>query len=271
MINGLGAAPSLFAQPFPPPAKAGGPVAAPGLQGGAQEKTQGGAQGLLNGPEAPRRAQGLSSASKADGEKKPSSGKPSAGGEELTEAEERQVQDLKQRETEVRAHEAAHSAAGGAFTGATSFEYTVGPDGRRYIVGGEVQIDTAPVRDNPEATIRKMDAVIRAANAPADPSPQDSQVARQAQQARAQAVAQLQAQRQEEREGASGDGEEPQGGLSAPDPAPGSAPDANLSAPNAGERDGERDGARGLQDQILQAIEAYQSPREQALRPGLSV
>ncbi|MEM7620791.1 MAG: putative metalloprotease CJM1_0395 family protein [Pseudomonadota bacterium] len=114
-----------------------------------------------------------------------------ANGEELTEEEERTVQDLKQRDAEVRAHEQAHATAGGNYASAPSYEYTVGPDGKRYATSGEVQIDTAPVRDNPDATIRKMDIVIRAALAPAEPSSQDLQVARQAQQTRAQAQAEL--------------------------------------------------------------------------------
>lgn len=53
---------------------------------------------------------------------------------------------------------------------------------------------------NPEATIRKMDVVIRAALAPSEPSPQDFAVARAAQQARAQAQRELQEQRQAEQE-----------------------------------------------------------------------
>ncbi|MHA1524742.1 MAG: putative metalloprotease CJM1_0395 family protein [Alphaproteobacteria bacterium] len=105
-----------------------------------------------------------------------------AGAEEkLTEEQKRQVQDLKSRDVEVRAHEAAHSAAGGAYTSAPSFEFTTGPDGKRYATAGEVQIDASPVRGNAQATIRKMDVVIRAATAPADPSSQDLAVARKAQ------------------------------------------------------------------------------------------
>jgi len=114
---------------------------------------------------------------------------------ELTEAQEREVQELRKRETEVRAHEAAHEAAAGPYGSGKSFEYTTGPDGKRYISGGEVKIDAAPVRDNPEATIRKMEVVLRAALAPSDPSSQDRQVARQAQQTRAKAQAELAKQR----------------------------------------------------------------------------
>ncbi len=122
-------------------------------------------------------------------------------GEELTEEEKKIVQELKKRDAEVRAHEQAHAAVGGNYASAPSYEYTTGPDGKRYATSGEVQIDTAPVGDNPEATIRKMDIVIRAALAPADPSPQDVQVARQAQQTRAKAQAELAKKRQAEQDG----------------------------------------------------------------------
>ena len=47
-------------------------------------------------------------------------------------------------------------------------------------MGGEVNIDSSPVRDNPEATVRKSQVVKRAALAPANPSPQDRRVASQA-------------------------------------------------------------------------------------------
>ena len=63
--------------------------------------------------------------------------------------------------------------------GRANYEYTQGPDGRRYAVGGEVSIDVSPER-TAEATIRKMQVVRRAAMAPADPLPQDRMVAAQA-------------------------------------------------------------------------------------------
>lgn len=110
---------------------------------------------------------------------------------ELTEAEEKQVQELKQRDQEVRAHEQAHKTVGGPYAGAIQFETQTGPDGREYAIGGEVPIDASPVPNNPEATIRKMDVVIRAALAPAEPSPQDRAVASQAQAQRAEAQSQL--------------------------------------------------------------------------------
>ncbi len=102
---------------------------------------------------------------------------------ELTEEEKREVQELSTRDQEVRAHEMAHVAAAGQYArGGANFEFQTGPDGKRYAVGGEVSIDTSAVPDNPEATIRKMQVVKRAALAPAQPSGQDRSVAAQASQ-----------------------------------------------------------------------------------------
>lgn len=110
----------------------------------------------------------------------------------LTEAELQQVQKLKARDTEVRSHEAAHMAAGGAhIRGGASYAYEQGPDGRSYAVGGEVGIDVSPVRGNPQATIQKMQQVRAAALAPAEPSGADRAVAASAGQAEARAREQL--------------------------------------------------------------------------------
>ncbi len=89
---------------------------------------------------------------------------------------------LKMRDREVKAHERAHVAAGGIYVkGAINYQYEIGPDGKKYAVGGEVKIDTSPEKD-PEATIKKMEVVKRAALAPAHPSSQDRAVAAKAQQ-----------------------------------------------------------------------------------------
>jgi hypothetical protein len=84
---------------------------------------------------------------------------------------------LKTADAQVRAHEAAHLAAGGGVvTGGANFSYERGSDGRMYAVGGEVPIDAGEA-GSPEATIAKARQVVAAAMAPADPSPQDYRVA----------------------------------------------------------------------------------------------
>lgn len=87
------------------------------------------------------------------------------------------VNELRARDSEVRAHEAAHIAAGGGIVkGGASFTYQKAPDGRLYAIGGEVPIDTSKA-ETPEATIRKMQQVRSAAMAPANPSATDYKVA----------------------------------------------------------------------------------------------
>ena len=100
--------------------------------------------------------------------------------EQLTEQEQQKLRELKARDREVRAHEQAHSAAGGRYAGAASYSFQRGPDGQSYAVGGEVGIDISPVAGDPMATISKMQAVYRAALAPAEPSTQDRRVAAEA-------------------------------------------------------------------------------------------
>ena len=98
----------------------------------------------------------------------------------LTEEEHQKVEELKRRDAEVRAHEQAHAAVGGAHAGAPRFRFVRGPDGKFYAVAGEVTIDTSAVPGNPRATIRKMQQVKRAALAPQEPSAQDRRVAAEA-------------------------------------------------------------------------------------------
>ncbi len=99
--------------------------------------------------------------------------------------------DLKARDREVRAHEAAHQAVGGQYAGSVSYVYERGPNGAQYAVGGEVSIDTSPVQGDPQATIEKMRTVRAAALAPAEPSPQDRAVAAEAMQLMLQARSEL--------------------------------------------------------------------------------
>ncbi|VXB85943.1 SprA-related family protein [Pseudomonas sp. 8BK] len=112
--------------------------------------------------------------------------------------EQLEVAKLVSRDQEVRTHEQSHAAVGGRYAGAPSYTYERGPDGKRYAVGGEVSIDTSPIPNDPEATLRKMEIVIRAALAPAEPSAQDRQVAAQAQLKMAEARVELAQQQRSE-------------------------------------------------------------------------
>lgn len=114
--------------------------------------------------------------------------------ESQEQAELQMLRELKQRDQEVKAHEQAHASVGGSLTSSPTYTYQKGPDGVRYAVGGEVQIDVSPVNGDPQATLDKMQLVQRAALAPAEPSAQDRQVAAQASQQAAQAQADIQQQ-----------------------------------------------------------------------------
>ncbi len=93
----------------------------------------------------------------------------------------KEIEQLKARDQEVRTHEQAHAATGGQYAGSPQYEYTTGPDNKRYITGGEVSIDVSEAK-SPEETLRKMEQVRAAALAPAEPSSQDLKVAAEASQ-----------------------------------------------------------------------------------------
>lgn len=101
----------------------------------------------------------------------------SARSRELSAAEQREVERLQQIDAEVHAHEQAHISAGhGVVTSGPVYNYTNGPDGKQYAIAGEVGIDTSPEK-KPQANIDKGQRIQEAALAPAQPSPQDYQVA----------------------------------------------------------------------------------------------
>jgi hypothetical protein len=98
----------------------------------------------------------------------------------LTPAEIQIVEQLRETDRKVRAHEQAHLAVGADLVrGGPTYSYQTGPDSKRYAVGGEVSIDASPGA-TPEETIPKAQHIRATALAPADPSPQDHSVAAQA-------------------------------------------------------------------------------------------
>lgn len=107
-------------------------------------------------------------------------------GEALDEAEAAEVKELEDRDAEVKAHERAHQSAGGQYAGAPQYEYERGPDGKDYATEGHVDVDVSE-ESTPEKTLEKMQRVIAAAKAPAEPSSQDLKVAAEANQKAAEA------------------------------------------------------------------------------------
>jgi hypothetical protein len=147
----------------------------------------------------------------------------------VSQEERAQLSEYSKRDREVRAHEQAHKAAGGQFAGSIHLEYEVGPDGKRYAVSGEVPIDVSPEED-PEATLRKMAIVGRAANAPADPSGADRQVAAQAAALAQKARAEMAAERYGQARNLTGAGQ-PAGQEAQPTPSAGAAEPRARAAP----------------------------------------
>lgn len=149
---------------------------------------------------------GSGSALGADGAS--NSARTSAGATDgLTPEEQRVVRQLEQTDREVRAHEQAHLSVGADLVrSGPSYSYEVGPDDKRYAVGGEVSIDTSPGK-TPEETIPKAQHIRSTALAPADPSAQDFRVAAAASQMEIDARMELAQQRSEEiRSGGKGGG-----------------------------------------------------------------
>ncbi|MDJ0930431.1 putative metalloprotease CJM1_0395 family protein [Breoghania sp.] len=130
--------------------------------------------------------------------------------------------------------------------GSPSYETEHGPDGRTYVVGGEVAIDVSP-EQTPSATIAKAEQVERTALAPADPSPpQDVRVAVATRQMRAEAQAELVKLQAEELNGRE-DGEET--GITA---------DTNQDVDQASPLEQTRSSDRQTADNNLTAQRAYE-------------
>lgn len=169
----------------------------------------------------------------------------------LTEEEEAYVRELKAIDREVRAHEQAHVAKGGAYAGQPTYTYVTGPDGIRYAVAGTVKIDTGTVPGDPEATIRKLETVRRAALAPAQPSAQDRAVASQAEVGIREAEAELREKRAEET-GAELNGEAPDA-----EPSEGGLPQTSVSELIAENGAGEEEAETALRVANLVAQAAF--------------
>jgi hypothetical protein len=190
---------------------------------------------LQGQPAQEQKATGIQGLDKAAG--KDSDKNKDSFGQELSEEDQRRVQELKKIDTNVKAHEAAHmSAGGGLVRGGASYEYQSGPDGQRYAVAGEVSIDTSPIKGDPQATLAKAQRIRQAALAPADPSSQDRSVAAQAGQMAAEASMELAKQSREAGQSAQGPANQ---GLADQDPgaqrpfdqSPTQQPPANQASP----------------------------------------
>jgi len=111
---------------------------------------------------------------------------------ELSDQEKAEVRRLKALDEHVHQHEEAHKqAAGELAVGTPNYQYTTGPDGKRYAIAGDVKIETSKDSRGPAETITKAIKIKKAALAPSDPSSQDRNVAAQAMQMEQQAQVEL--------------------------------------------------------------------------------
>ena len=109
------------------------------------------------------------------------------------------MEELKERDAEVVAHEQAHKAVAGALSpGPIHYEYTQGPDRVNYRTGGHVNITTSEGK-TPEETLSRAETIQRAALAPAEPSSQDRAVAAEAAQMASQARQEIAKERVEDK------------------------------------------------------------------------
>ncbi len=104
--------------------------------------------------------------------------------------------EARQLDRSVRAHERTHQAALGPYA-ASGVQLTTraGADGERIAVGGRIKADLTPVPGDPRATMRKANAVRRAALAVGSPSAADMRVAAEAYRLARDAADDLEAQR----------------------------------------------------------------------------
>ncbi|ODN42676.1 putative metalloprotease CJM1_0395 family protein [Piscirickettsia litoralis] len=110
----------------------------------------------------------------------------------LSPAEKKLLLQLKARDAEVRRHEQAHAQAAGPYLlQGPQFSYQKGPDNKLYAIGGHVALDISKGA-TPEETLKKAAVIKRAALAPAVPSSQDHNIARQADQLLQEARQQIQ-------------------------------------------------------------------------------
>ncbi len=83
------------------------------------------------------------------------------------------VEQLRQRDAQVRQEENAHAGGAGSLAGPISYVYQRGPDGRQYAVGGSVPITVRSVTGDPNEARRLGGKLAAAALAATNPSAAD--------------------------------------------------------------------------------------------------
>ena len=99
--------------------------------------------------------------------------------DQLSDAERKAVEQLRQRDQQVKQEEKAHAAAAGDLAGPINYTYQKGPDGRLYAVGGSVSIKATSLSGSPEEQQRLGARLAMAAMVAINPSAADYRAARQ--------------------------------------------------------------------------------------------
>lgn len=149
--------------------------------GNSSHNSSGDGSGNNSGQDSAKHSEQEANKQNSDGSGQSKPGQTSSSRDQQSSADElantQIIRSLENRDKAVRNHESAHAAVGGSFTGAPSYSYEIGPNGKKYAVGGEVSVDLTPIAGEPTETIAKMSKVQAAALAPANPSAQDIRVA----------------------------------------------------------------------------------------------
>ncbi len=97
--------------------------------------------------------------------------------QKLSKEEHKEVKELERIDRQVKSRELTHRAVAGSYArGSVSFDYVTGPDGKKYAKEGHINIDSRPVPNNPEATIRKARAIRSVELSTTNTSPQNRNV-----------------------------------------------------------------------------------------------
>ena len=91
---------------------------------------------------------------------------------------ERVLEKFKSMDSNIRTHEQLHASLAQT-SGAITYTYQIGPDGKMYVNGGHVRLDTSMPSDPKEASF-KLDKIKSAALAPDGLSGADASIARDA-------------------------------------------------------------------------------------------
>ncbi|MCP4269219.1 MAG: hypothetical protein GY777_27230 [Candidatus Brocadiaceae bacterium] len=100
---------------------------------------------------------------KAQGSKKADNDtKTNVDGRQPSPEEQKEIEKIRKNSRNVKRRELVYRAVvGNHVRGAASFQYETGPDGMKYAIAGHTAIDTRPIINNPEASIRKAQAIKR--------------------------------------------------------------------------------------------------------------